>query len=115
MQENECVKHKNCGDCEYAFEHLIGYNYVCDIDAEPIELDQMRQDCPLTKKNQMNIDRYRLQNLALRKVKREQTTKPIAPCVKCGHESFLFDFGRPVTVKTCKNVKCKAVEVVSHA
>lgn len=36
-----------CRDCEYAFEHLIGYNYVCDIDAEPIELDQMRQDCPL--------------------------------------------------------------------
>lgn len=48
MQENECVKHKNCGDCEYAFEHLIGYgDYVCDIDVEPIDLNLMRDDCPL--------------------------------------------------------------------
>lgn len=46
MQESDCVK-KNCGDCEYSFEHLIGYNYVCDIEAESIELDQMHDDCPL--------------------------------------------------------------------
>ena len=26
--------------------------------------------------------------------------------------SYLFDFSRPVTVKTCKNVECKAVELV---
>lgn len=58
------------------------------------------------------MDKYRLQRLASRKVKQEQKTKPIAPCVKCGHESFLFDFSRPVTVKTCKNSECKAVEVV---
>ena len=56
------------------------------------------------------MDRYRLKNLALRKVEREQIK--VKPCVKCGHESFLFDFRRPVTVKTCKNVECKAVEVV---
>jgi len=57
------------------------------------------------------MDRQRLKNLALRKVKQEQKTKPIAPCVKCGHESFLFDFSRPVTVKTCKNSECKDVVV----
>lgn len=60
----------------------------------------------------MNTERKRLQNLALRKVKREELNQP---CVECGHESFLFDFSRPVTVKTCKNSECKAVEVVSHA
>lgn len=58
------------------------------------------------------MERERLKNLALRKVKQEQKAKPIAPCVKCGHESFLFDFRRPVTVKTCKNAECRAVEVV---
>jgi len=37
----------NCGDCEYSFEHLHGYNsYVCDIDAEPIQLNKERADCP---------------------------------------------------------------------
>jgi hypothetical protein len=36
-----------CGDCEYSFEHLHGYNsYVCDIDAEPIQLNKERADCP---------------------------------------------------------------------
>lgn len=55
------------------------------------------------------MERKRLQNLALRKVQREELSKP---CVKCGHESFLFDFRRPVTVKTCKNVNCKDVQVV---
>lgn len=47
MQEDERVKKKNCGKCEYAFEHLIGYNYVCDIDVKPMDLNQMRNDCPL--------------------------------------------------------------------
>ena len=56
------------------------------------------------------MERERLKNLALRKVKQEQKTKPIAPCVKCGNEAFLFDFRRPVIVKTCKNVEFKAVE-----
>lgn len=60
------------------------------------------------------MERKRLQNLALRKVKREQKTKPITPCVKCGNESFLFDFRRTVTTKTCKNNLCKAVELISH-
>ena len=62
----------------------------------------------------MNTERKRLQSIALRKVQQEQKTKPIAPCVKCGHESFLFDFRRPVTTKTCKNNLCKAVELISH-
>ena len=34
------------------------------------------------------MERKRLQNLALRKVKQEQKTKPIAPCVKCGNLYF---------------------------
>lgn len=59
-----------------------------------------------------NIDRPRLQNIALRKVQQEQKTKPITPCIKCGQDSFLFDFRRPVTVKTCKNITCKSVELV---
>jgi len=57
------------------------------------------------------MDRYRLQRLADRKVEREEK-KVVAPCVKCGQDSFLFDFRRPVTVKTCKNVVCKSVELV---
>ena len=60
----------------------------------------------------MNTERKRLQSLALRKVKQEQKTNPITPCIKCGYESFLFDFRQPVTTKTCKNTSCKAVEVV---
>ena len=60
----------------------------------------------------MNTERPRLKNLALRKVKQEQKTNPITPCIKCGNETFLFDFRQPVTVKTCKNSECKAVEVV---
>jgi hypothetical protein len=36
-----------CGECEYSFEHGCGYNsYVCDIDAEPIQLNKERTDCP---------------------------------------------------------------------
>lgn len=36
-----------CGDCEYSFEQGCGYNcYVCDIDAEPIQLNKERADCP---------------------------------------------------------------------
>ena len=61
------------------------------------------------------MERHRLKNLALRKVKQEQPKiKPVAKCIKCGHESFLFDFRRPVTVKTCKNNQCRAVDIVSH-
>ena len=58
------------------------------------------------------IDRPRLQNIALKKVQQEE--KKIQPCVKCGNESFLFDFRRPVTTKTCKNNQCRAVDIVSH-
>ena len=58
------------------------------------------------------MERHRLKNLALRKVKQEQKTKPITPCIKCGNEAFLFDFRRPVTVKPCKNETCKDVQVV---
>ena len=37
-----------CGDCEYSFEQGCGYNcYVCDIDAELIQLNKERADCPL--------------------------------------------------------------------
>lgn len=61
------------------------------------------------------MDRQRLKNLALRKVQQEQKTKTVEPCIKCGNESFLFDFRRPVTTKTCKNTSCKAVEVVEGA
>lgn len=61
------------------------------------------------------MERHRLKNIALRKVKQEQPKiKPVAKCIKCGHESFLFDFRRPVTVKTCKNNQCRAVDIVSH-
>ena len=56
------------------------------------------------------IDRHRLQRLALRKAQQEK----IKPCAKCGQDSFLFDFRRPVTVKTCKNNQCRAVDIVSH-
>ncbi len=59
------------------------------------------------------MDRQRLSRLADRKVQQEQSkVKKVAPCSKCGHESFLFDFRRPVTTKTCKNVACKDVELV---
>lgn len=58
------------------------------------------------------MDRQRLKNLALRKVQQEQKTNPITPCIKCGNETFLFDFRRPITTKTCKNVVCKTVELV---
>ena len=46
------------------------------------------------------IDRPRLQRLALRKVQQEKPT--IQPCVKCGQDSFLFDFRRTVTTKPAK-------------
>ena len=61
------------------------------------------------------MDRQRLSRIADRKVQQEQPKiKPVAKCIKCGHESFLFDFSRPVTVKTCKNNQCRAVDIVSH-
>lgn len=59
------------------------------------------------------MDRYRLQRLADRKVEREEK-KVVASCVKCGSESFVFDFRRPVTVKTCKNNQCRAVDIIYH-
>lgn len=60
------------------------------------------------------IDRPRLQNIALKKVQQEQPKPKVQPCIKCGQDSFLFDFRRPVTVKTCKNNQCRAVDIVSH-
>lgn len=57
------------------------------------------------------MERQRLKRIALRKVQYEEK-KTIAPCGKCGNDSFLFDFRRPVTTKTCKNTKCKSVELV---
>ena len=56
------------------------------------------------------MERHRIKNIALKKVQQEKPK--VQPCVKCGNEAFLFDFRRPVTVKTCKNVECKAVELV---
>ena len=59
------------------------------------------------------MERERLKNLASRKVQQEKSRKkPVSLCAKCGHESFLFDFRRPMTTKTCKNISRKAVEVV---
>lgn len=58
------------------------------------------------------MERHRLQNIALKKVQQEQPKPTIQPCAKCGQDSFLFDFRRPVTTKTCKNTKCKSVELV---
>jgi len=60
----------------------------------------------------VNTERHRIKNIALKKVQQEQPKPKVQPCTKCGHDSFLFDFKRPVTVKTCKNVSCKAVVVV---
>lgn len=56
------------------------------------------------------IDRPRLQKIALKKVQQEKPK--VQPCAKCGFESFLFDFRRSVTTKTCKNITCKSVELV---
>lgn len=46
VQEQE---HKpTCSQCEYAFEHLNGYDsFVCDIDAHTIQLNTMSDACPL--------------------------------------------------------------------
>ena len=60
------------------------------------------------------MERERLKNIALRKVKQEQKTKPVAKRIKCGNDSFVFDFRWPVTTKTCKNNQCRAVDIVSH-
>lgn len=57
------------------------------------------------------MERQRLKRIALRKVQQEEK-KVVASCVKCGSESFVFDFRRPVTTKTCKNTTCKSVELV---
>ena len=59
------------------------------------------------------MERQRLKRIALRKVQQEEK-KVVASCVKCGSESFVFDFRRPVTTKTCKNNQCRAVDIVSH-
>ena len=56
------------------------------------------------------IDRPRLQNIALRKAQQEK----VKPCIKCGHDSFLFDFRRSQTTKTCKNPDCRHVELVNN-
>lgn len=57
------------------------------------------------------MERQRLKRIALRKVQCEEK-KTVAPCGKCGNDSLVFDFRRPVTTKTCKNTKCKSVELV---
>lgn len=67
-----------CRDCEYAFEHLIGYNYVCDIDVKPIQLNQERLDCPL-------------------KPKAEHS-----PCDVCSHTFFTWDNTLDLMTRTCK-------------
>lgn len=65
-------------DCEYAFEHLIGYNYVCDIDVKPIQLNQERLDCPL-------------------KPKAEHI-----PCPICSNTFFSWNNALEVMLRTCK-------------
>ena len=57
----------------------------------------------------MNTERYRLQNLALRKVKREELNQP---CVECGHEKVLIDFTEQDIKRVCKSEPCKHVDVV---
>ena len=57
------------------------------------------------------MERKRLQNLALRKVKQEQTKiKPIKPCNNCNGQSFSWDFKQVQVMRTCK--VCKAVDCV---
>ena len=58
------------------------------------------------------MERKRLQNLALRKVKQEQKTKPIAPCVKCGHEKIVLDYTQQDITRVCKSEPCKHVDAV---
>lgn len=41
---------KNCGECEYSFEHGCGYNsYVCDLDGHSIDLSRISDLCPVLK------------------------------------------------------------------
>lgn len=69
-----------CRDCEYAFEHLIGYNnYVCDIDVKPIQLNQERADCP-------------------RKPQVEHASCPV-----CSNTFFSWNNTLEVMLRTCKS------------
>lgn len=68
-----------CRDCEYAFEHLIGYgDYICDLDVKPIQLNQERLDCPLTTKPKHD------------------------PCPVCSSTIFSWDNTVEVMTRTCK-------------
>ena len=58
------------------------------------------------------MERERLKNLALRKVKQEQKTKPIAPCVKCGNEKIVLDYTQQDITRVCKSEPCQFVDVV---
>lgn len=55
------------------------------------------------------MERERLKNLALRKVKREELNQP---CVECGHEKVLIDFTKEDITRVCKSEPCQFVDVV---
>lgn len=54
------------------------------------------------------MERKRLQNLALRNVKREELNQP---CVECGHK-VLIDFTKEDIARVCKSEPCQFVDVV---
>jgi len=55
------------------------------------------------------MERKRLQNLALRKVKREELNQP---CVECGHKEIVLDYTQQDITRVCKSEPCKHVDVV---
>ena len=55
------------------------------------------------------MERERLKNLALRKVQREELSKP---CVECGHEKIILDYTQQDITRVCKSEPCQHVDVV---
>ena len=55
------------------------------------------------------MERERLKSLALRKVKREELSKP---CVECGHEKIVLDYTQQDITRVCKSEPCQFVDVV---
>ena len=56
------------------------------------------------------MERKRLQNLALRKVKREELNQP---CVECGHKKIVLDYTQQDITRVCKSEPCQFVDVVT--
>ena len=55
------------------------------------------------------MERERLKNLALRKVKREELNQP---CVECGHKEIVLDYTQQDIARVCKSEPCQFVDVV---